>query len=207
MKLILFWIMTGDFDQDISNFSITALGTATESGNEIQSDNMKISAIQEPNGPGFISEYLQSDNGRVAIEIYNKGIADEAGYTLEIYQYNKIQNKKLVNSMPLYPMQPNMPYIIIDNIFYDFFDITNAPYYNEEATLSGNGIVNVAFVLKKNGVVVDAIGDPNGTAPILSQNGTMVRKKNFAGGMPSYQPYQWSLYPNGTYQYIGSHTP
>ena len=208
-----------DFDEDIPNFSITAKASALKSGEEITTDNIPITAIKEPTTPVlFISEYLQGLNGNRAIELYyaGAGAGELRGYELEVHKYDKITHQNSTTKLIINVVQSGItwiPYIIVDWIFYDFFDITNSPYYNAETQLSfnekWNPITVTALVLKRNGEVVDVLGDPNSVKPILPEDKdeTVIRKRSYIGGSSTYMKYQWKKYDKDVYQYIGKHTP
>ncbi|MDQ1144220.1 VCBS repeat-containing protein [Bacillus sp. SORGH_AS 510] len=170
-----------DFDYDIPDFSVTAKDTATLKGKAVTSNNMTIKAsVDAPSA--FISEYLQGSTfDRSAIEVYYPGDGTSnpvTGLKLEVHQWDVAKGQKKVWSLPFLPVTPNMPYIVINSTFYDFFDITNNWYYNDEAFIAMPGLINNAFVLKKDGKVIDTVGNPfvDGPAPILPNGGTMVRK-------------------------------
>jgi hypothetical protein len=169
---------------------------------------------QRPQVAGmFISEYLQGPNDRVAIEIYNNtGInytdPNNTPYTLEVYQWVPATNKMRVVTSPI-SAYTGMVNIAIDAVFYDFFDISTAQYYNEELNIYG--ATTNAVVLKKNGQIVDVLGDPNfvGSKPIIADGNTMVRKKGIIGGYNVYYSKEWDVYNQNTtniYQYIGGHS-
>ncbi|WML58936.1 tandem-95 repeat protein [Neobacillus sp. PS2-9] len=201
-----------DFDYDITDFSVTAKDTATLKGKAVTSNNMTIKASVDAQS-AFISEYLQGSTiDRSAIEIYYTGDGTSnpvTGLQLEVHQWDVAKGQKKVWSLPLNPVTPNMPYIVINSIFYDFFDITNNWYYNDEAFIAMPGLINNAFVLKKDGKVIDTVGNPfvNGPEAILPNGGTMVRKMGIRDGLSPYDKNQWALYPVDTFQYIGNHTP
>ncbi len=112
-------------------------------------------------------------------------------------------------SLPFLPFYPGQPYIILNSTFYDFFDLTTAPYYNEEAHFSLDGYVLNALVLKKNGVIVDVLGDPSATVakPILPSGGTLVRKSGTPFGSPVSAISEWDAYPKDSFQFLGRHQP
>jgi len=207
-----------DFDQDISNFSVTIKGSSLSGGQDVTTDNLMIKAINESNAPtAFISEYLYGDNGNIAIELSNvDDVFARKGnnYTLELYQWNKSLNKKTITSVDLFENADTgylaaNPYIIIDKMAYSIFDDIPLAYYNEEAELSNN-VTNLAFVLKRDGQVVDVLGDMNAassTSPaIISSKGkTMIRKPGFYGGSTTYYQYQWKTINTDIYKYLGNH--
>ncbi|PWK14902.1 S-layer homology domain-containing protein [Tumebacillus permanentifrigoris] len=160
----------------------------------------------------FFSEYLDGGDGRIAIELFYKGDGDPAhkaeGYEIEVHQYMKATNSMNVWTRAIFPTWPNMPYIFIDSIFYDAFDITNITYYNDELSLYNPQSFNtVALVLKKNGQVVDVLGDPNSHNQFLPNGGTIIRKQGIFTGSQAFGLYgEWNLFPKDTYQFLGRHT-
>ncbi|OKL36434.1 hypothetical protein BLL40_10015 [Domibacillus mangrovi] len=166
--------------------------------------------MAQSGSPFLFSEYLDGGDGRIALEIYNSSYEWAEGYELEMHRYVTATNQRNVTRIPLFNSGPSMTYILINSTFYDFFDITNAYYYNDEMFVYGNGVFPVAFVLKKNGQVMDVIGDPTGTGPtpIFTNGGTIIRKQGIVTGSQSYQLQgEWDRYPSGAFQYIGRHTP
>jgi VCBS repeat-containing protein len=200
-----------DFDANITNFSITAKESGTQSGKSITTNPMEISAEVEVL-TAYFSEYLLGSNNRSALEVYlpTTGNPDEMGkgYTIETHLWMKNTNTKKVSTLPMLPFYQNMTYNVIDPTFYDLFDLTSAYYYNEEFPLAGDGFVLNALVLKKDGKIVDVIGDPNSNAakPILPNGGTLVQKSGKFHGSTKFVNNDWSLYPKDSYQFYGRHT-
>lgn len=160
----------------------------------------------------FFSDYADGAGSQNVLQLSYTGDGtgqDATGYELEVHKYNASTNQMSVTTQPIVRVTPGMPYILIDNTFYDFFDIVNTWYYNDEIDMSINGYVT-AFVLKKNGQVVDVLGnpDPNNRSPILAETGTIVRKQGIYTGSQSFNLVgEWDLYPTGSFQTIGHHTP
>ncbi|MFS0774849.1 Ig-like domain-containing protein [Neobacillus sp. 3P2-tot-E-2] len=199
-----------DFDFDINDFSVTTKESATVKGKVITSSSMVIKASTDA-PTAIISEYLQGSSvNRSGIEIFYTGTGSEtapvAGFQLELHQWQVATGQKKVTSMPI-SIWPNMPYLIINTTFYDAFDIMNIGYYNDETFITQTGFINNAFVLKKDGLVIDTVGDPfnNGPKPILPNGGTMVRNKGIKDGLSLYNPIQWTFYPVDSLQFFGRH--
>ncbi|MEJ3717819.1 S-layer homology domain-containing protein [Paenibacillus polymyxa] len=198
------WTWNGDISQYY--WVIGANGSATV-----------FQVIANPQGPEdlYFSQYLSLDKTRTAIELFYNPVGDtskpieNAGYSLEIHQYNLATNTPKVWSQPINSFWKGMPYIYIDSIFYDFFDIVPVAYYNEEIMLSeSDKNVTTGYVLKKNGVTIDVLGDPDGKTQFMPNNGTIIRKSGIKSGSSFYNlPGEWNSYPNGTLQYFGHHTP
>ncbi|MED1949563.1 immunoglobulin-like domain-containing protein [Brevibacillus centrosporus] len=160
----------------------------------------------------FFSEYVDGTDARNALQLYYKGTDPNlfvTGYELEVHKYMTDKNQMNVWTVPINQVKHNTVYIYIDNIFYDYFDVVNAWYYNEEIDMSINGYVT-AFVLKKNGQVVDVLGnpDPSNRSPILEKTGTIVRKQGIYTGSQSFNLVgEWDVYPTDSFQFLGNHQP
>ncbi|PPQ48255.1 hypothetical protein C5G87_14090 [Paenibacillus peoriae] len=161
----------------------------------------------------YFSQYVDGGDGRIVLQLHYNGNGDPShradGYSLEFHQWMKKTNQMKVTTLPINPLYPAMPYIIIDSIFYDFMDITNAWYFNDEGDFYNPSEFNtVAYVLKYQGQVVDVLGNPNSHEQFIPQGGTFVRKSGISYGSSAYnQPDEWNVFPKGTYQYVGIHTP
>ncbi|OMD99261.1 hypothetical protein BSK64_26140 [Paenibacillus odorifer] len=191
----------------------TSPGTVWIVGSDGKAVVLSISVASQGNSELFFSEYLDGGDGRIAVELYYKGNGNSAGkaegYTLEVHQFMKATQTKQVYSRPLFPVSVAMPYMFIDSTFGDAFDLMNISYYNDELSLYNPKTYNItALVLKKNGQIVDVLGDPTSTQQFLSTGGTIVRKSGIYTGSQQYSlEGEWNQYPKGTYQYFGSHTP
>ncbi|AWB45549.1 RTX toxin [Paenibacillus sp. CAA11] len=172
--------------------------------------------IPGPQGPEdlYFSQYVSLDQTRTAIELFYNPVGDtskpieNAGYSLEVHQYNLNTNTPKVWSLPLNTFYKGMPYIFIDSTFYDYFDITPASYYNDEMMLlESNTNVTTGYVLKKNGVTIDVLGDPDGKTQFMPYGGTIIRKSGIWSGTSIFSPAgEWNSYPVGTLQFISHHT-
>ncbi|MFB9327021.1 hypothetical protein ACFFSY_13920 [Paenibacillus aurantiacus] len=57
-------------------------------------------------------------------------------------------------------------------------------------------------------MIVDMLGDPNAKTQFLPNGGTLVRKAGIYNGSTAYsQNGEYTLYPKGSYQFMGNHTP
>ncbi|MGX6444048.1 Ig-like domain-containing protein [Neobacillus sp. K501] len=186
-----------DFDIDIPDFTVTAKPTATVKGLGVTSGPLEIKASIDAPTP-FISEFLQgSDPTRSGLELYAP-YSMAAGLTVDLHQWDPATNKKIISTATIIPNPNNSLYILIGAAFYDYFDITNNTYYNNDELFIGIfGRITNAYVLKQNGNVIDTVGDPlyNGPKPILPNGGTMVRKPGTNDGLSTYNNKQWIAYP------------
>ncbi|MEK4196998.1 S-layer homology domain-containing protein [Paenibacillus sp. FSL L8-0323] len=191
----------------------TSPGTVWIEGSDGKAVVLSISVASQGTSELFFSEYLDGGDGRIAVELYYKGNGNPAGkaegYTLEVHQFMKATQTKQVYSRPLFPVSVAMPYMFIDSTFGDAFDLMNISYYNDELSLYNPKTYNItALVLKKNGQIVDVLGDPTSNQQFLSTGGTIVRKSGIYTGSQQYSlEGEWNQYPKGSYQYFGSHTP
>ncbi|WP_160496572.1 S-layer homology domain-containing protein [Paenibacillus dendrobii] len=161
----------------------------------------------------FFSEYLDGGDGRIAFELFRndaKGSIDlGTGYEIEVHEWMKKTNQQKIVSFPMQKILFN-PVIFIDAIFYDVFDLTDITYYNyDDLFLYDPSNFNVtAIVLKKDGKVIDVLGDPNSKEQFLPLGGTIIRKSGVYSGSMAFSQYgEWDTYPKGSYQFLGSHTP
>ncbi|WP_310830298.1 Ig-like domain-containing protein [Paenibacillus pedocola] len=174
-----------------------------------------LSITVSPQGSGelFFSEYLDGGDGRIAVELYYKNtgtpIASPQGYTIEVYRYMKNTQTITSTSQTINTQWPTMsPYLFINDIFYDAFDIMNIWYYNDELSLYNPSSYDVvAIVLKKNGQIVDMLGNPASNQKFLSSGGTIIRKPGIYTGSGQFSlEGEWNVFPKGTYQYFGTHS-
>ncbi|WP_437829347.1 tandem-95 repeat protein [Niallia taxi] len=190
-----------DFDTKFSNFTVTIKGTALEKGNDLTSNSLEFVPSADAPTP-IITEYLHGGDGRSAIEIYSPTPTTEP-YKLKIYSLDKGVRKTSEIALRLQYADVN-PFLIIDSIFYEYFDIVpNVMYYNEEATLDrGTNIVNALQIIAPNGTVVDTLGDPASSTPIVTGSVTMVRNTDIKDGIDRYVPSQWNTYTSDIYNHF-----
>ncbi|NQX68587.1 Ig-like domain-containing protein [Paenibacillus alba] len=186
------------FSGDITNFSVTAKASALTKGVAATSNSMTITAVPQTLNP-FFSEYLDGGDGRIALAIYYPGNgqpSDNAiGYEVEVQQYMKAAKSIRSNSRSLFPISPTMPFIMIDTIFYDAFDLLNITYFNDDIRMyDPSTYVTTALLLKKNGQVIDVLGTPNATSAtsILPGGGILTRKSGTKGGMTTFALNHWA---------------
>ncbi|WCN37308.1 S-layer homology domain-containing protein [Aneurinibacillus uraniidurans] len=162
----------------------------------------------------YFSQYMDLGNGRTAIQLFYNPVGDTSqkvsGYELEVHQYKLKTGQESSYTKALFPLWKGMPYLFIDRIFYDLFDIAPAvTYFNDELAMYdlGNDVVTTGFVLKKNGVVIDVLGDPTSHSQFMPNGGTIIRKSGIHAGSGSFNLYgEWNIFPS-TPQYLGGHTP
>ncbi|MET3291754.1 UNVERIFIED_CONTAM: hypothetical protein ABID98_004324 [Brevibacillus sp. OAP136] len=159
----------------------------------------------------FFSQYVDMGDGRIALELFDQGDGNpghkSTGYSIEVNQYSKKTKSTRVLTRNLFDNFPNTPYIFINSIFYDFFDVMPATYFNDEVDLYGvSDYVTTSIVLKKDGRIVDVLGDLDSNEMFMPDGGTIIRKRGIYTGSQSMSLYgEWDIYPKGTIQYFGNH--
>lgn len=200
---------------NLTEYYVTMEAGAFTSSDGLQSPAMSANTdwsfrtIEEIPGPYF-SQYLDAGDGRIAVELYNTSSQEATGYSVVVYKYVKSTHQVSTTTVPILKIIPGMPFIYLDTIFYDAFDIMNIWYYNDQLDLYNPASFSVtALVLKDgSGKVIDVLGDPTATTdnPFMPTGGTIIRKPQTYGGSPKYQIGQWNSFPKGTLQYFGTHT-
>ncbi|MED3961543.1 tandem-95 repeat protein, partial [Niallia taxi] len=187
-----------DFDTKFSNFTVTIKGTALEKGNDLTSNSLEFVPSTDAPTP-IITEYLHGGDGRSAVEIFSPAPTSEQ-YKLKVYStHNGVKSS---SEIALY-LQSN-PNLTIGRIFYDYFDVVPFWYYNQETVLDeGTNIVNALQIIAPNGSVVDTLGDPSSSTPIVTGSVTMVRNTDIKDGIDRYVPSQWSTYTSDIYNHFG----
>jgi len=181
-----------DYDTNFSDFTVTIKGTGLVKGKDLTSNSLEFVASADAPTP-FISEYLHGPDGRSAIEIYNPQQV-VGNYKLKVYTL--VNGVRQTMEMPINFNEATRysPFLIINSIFYDAMDIMNIWYYNEELYFDKAGsIVNALQLIDPSGNVVDTVGDPVSSSPILSGNATMVRNAGINDGIDRYVPGQWKI--------------
>ncbi|WP_339258978.1 S-layer homology domain-containing protein [Paenibacillus sp. FSL R5-0713] len=161
----------------------------------------------------FFSQYADAGDGRSVVQLYYTGDGDPShkatGYQLEVHQWMKKTSTMKVTTRNISDVTSGLPYLNINYTFYDFFDITSAWYYNDELELYNPNEYNVvAFVLRKDGRIVDVLGDPTSHDQIMPAGGTFIRKRGIYTGSQQFSlTGEWNEFPKGTLQYVDKHTP
>ncbi|MFD0715528.1 Ig-like domain-containing protein [Paenibacillus sp. GCM10027626] len=160
----------------------------------------------------YFSQYMDMGSGRTAIQLFHNAVGDTtsiSGYELEVHQYKPNSGQKTSYTRTLLSLSKGVPYLFIDRLFTDLFAITNVTYYNDELKLYDNGnTVTTGFVLKKDGVTIDVLGDPGSNTQFMPNGGTIIRKSGIRAGSDMFSLYgEWNSFPAGTVQYLAGHTP
>lgn len=182
-------------------------------GNDGRAVVVKVNSLPQGSPELFFSQYMDAGDGRSVVQLYYTGDGNPShkatGYQVDVYQWMKKTSTMKVTTKNVFDVIPGMPYININYIFYDFFDITSATYYNDELELYNPNEYNVvALVLKKDGRIVDVLGDPSSHDQFMPAGGTFIRKRGIYTGSQQFSlTGEWNELPKGTLQYVGKHTP
>lgn len=182
-------------------------------GNDGRAVVVQVNSLAQGSPELFFSQYMDAGDGRSVVQLYYTGDADPSqkatGYQVDVYQWMKKTSTMKVTTKNVFDVYPNIAYIYINTIFYDFFDITNAAYYNDELDLYNPNEYNVvALILKKDGRIVDVLGDPTSHDQFMPAGGTFIRKRGIYTGSQQFSlTGEWNEFPKGTLQYVGNHTP
>jgi len=166
----------------------------------------------------IIGAYTDDVGNRTAITLYYggpSGTHSGTDYVVDVVMRNQsgaiVTTTSAVDGLgkytPIYGPWAGAAITVIDPEFYDLMDVTNAPHYSGEVQMSNGDATPdvIAIILKKGNVVVDVLGDPNGTTPLLSKPGVMVRNSNFDAPQNGYLASDWNVLPP-TFQYVGYYT-
>ncbi|POZ54303.1 hypothetical protein LYSIN_04174 [Lysinibacillus sphaericus] len=180
-----------------------AIGSSTitvtaKDGNGGQVSTTFIVAIEAPTL--FISDFLQGGNGRDVIQLSNPKLEDAFGYEIVLHQYNPTTSTRNVERVEMFSSNI-ASYVVINELFYDFFDLTNATYYNTEFHVA-NGSYIVAIALERNGQIVDLLGDPTSTTALLPNDGGLARYSRFQSGSSIFESSEWRQLQPGDYSTI-----
>ncbi|WP_158299214.1 Ig-like domain-containing protein [Paenibacillus antri] len=202
-----------DFDVDYNGVTITALASAFENGTESATSNtFAVQPVIEPNSLIVSEVFVGSSNDRFAIELYSP--VELTGYQIEVYQYVPNPSRIEVSALTAPTINANRTYHIINSLFYDFMDLFDYRMsfiygYNLEVPSTWADATLNAIVVKKDGQVVDMVGDPTATGPrpIVEMNKTKVRRADVPGGSNVYRPNQWITYSSAQLlEQYGKHT-
>ncbi len=173
-----------------------------------------LNVIVEPQGSEnlYFSQYMDLGNGRTALQLFHNVVGGTpqqiSGYELEVHQYKVQTGTKTSSTYPLFSFLTGTPYLFIDQTFYDLFDMTNVMSFNDELAMYDQGkTLTTGFVLKKGGVVIDVLGDPNANTQFMPNGGTIIRKSGIRVGSSAFRLHgEWNNFPVGTFQYLATHT-
>ncbi len=155
----------------------------------------------------YFSQYVEGSNGRIVLLMNTSSATSKnKDYNLTFYKWMKQTNTVSSFTLPLLydGTSQGMNYIVINSTFYDFFDITNAAYYNDEVMIYSPADYNLTgVVLKRGNTVLDIIGDPTSQMEIMPNGGTILRKDGIGYGSNQFNlSYEWNKYPKDTYMFV-----
>ncbi|MCG7377865.1 S-layer homology domain-containing protein [Paenibacillus sp. ACRSA] len=191
---LLFWIIGNDGRAVVVQVNSTAQGTP-----EL-----------------FFSQYVDAGAEKVVVQVHYTGGGDPSlkasGYQLEVHQWMNQTSTKRIVTKNLFDIYANVPGVYVNETYYDFMDETHFGYINDFLSLynplNPNEYNVVALVLKKDGRVVDVLGDPDSHDRFMPAGGTIVRKGGIYTGSQQFSlTGEWNEFPKGTIQYIGYHNP
>ncbi len=160
----------------------------------------------------FISEYVEGNSNNKALEIYNPSpvAINLEGYHMETWNNGATQptNTQLLEGV----IEPNDVFVIMNALatpeLYQAADIES-----QVTWFNGNDVI----VLYHEGVIIDQMGEfgPDPGSPFTVDGGagemaeyTLVRKSNVSQGSSDWEvgQYQWDVYPQDTFDFIGYHS-
>lgn len=160
----------------------------------------------------FISEYVEGNSNNKAIELYNPSpvAINLEGYTMETWNNGATEatNTQILEGV----IEPNGVFVIMNALaapeLYSAADIES-----QVTWFNGNDVI----VLYHDGVMIDVMGEfgPDLGSPFTVDGGagemaefTLVRKANVSQGTTDWEvgQYQWDVYPQDTFDFIGYHS-
>lgn len=184
-----------------------SLGTSiiTITADDGKGGQVSTSFIASVDAPGFfISDFVQNGEYNDVLEIYNATMVPLSNYKVEIQQYNLIFKQHTVQTLNIPLIHPNTNFVVIHSYFYDFFDMTVSPYFNEEFVFRDATKITVSITLKdSNGNVIDMLGARDSSVSILQSSGGYIRDKRLQSGTSNFNHSEWLLLPKDDYSTIG----
>lgn len=160
----------------------------------------------------YISEYVEGNSNNKAIELYNPSpvAINLEGYHMETWNNGATEatNTQLLEGM----IEPNDVFVIMN--FLAAPELYQAADIESQVTwFNGNDVI----VLYHDGVIIDQMGEfgPDPGLPFTVDGGagemaeyTLVRKSNVSQGSTDWEvgQYQWDVYPQDTFDFIGYHS-
>ena len=158
----------------------------------------------------FFSEYGEGGSNNKWLEIYNgTGAAiDLSAYSVELYSNGA---STPTNTLTFAPGT-----MLADGDVYVIYNSSSVAAIIAEGDVSSNVTFfngDDAVALLKGTTVIDVIGvigtDPGSSWTVgtgSTVNYTLVRKSTVLGPVTTFDPAEWDVYPQDTFDYIGSHT-
>ena len=161
----------------------------------------------------FISEYVEGSSNNKAIELYNPTDAalDLTGYMVHIYSNGSPTASKSFDLTGI-TLGAGETFVIVTDTFEGTgtYDEVQA-YADGDAVVFFNG--DDALAITKNGEIIDVFGiigeDPGSNWSVgdgFTNEYTLVRKPGVTSGSTVWDPTEWIVYPQNTFDNLGSHT-
>ncbi|WP_338541734.1 S-layer homology domain-containing protein [Paenibacillus tundrae] len=185
-------------------------------GNDGRAVVVQVNSTTQGTPELFFSQYVDAGAEKVVVQVHYTGGGDPSlkasGYQLEVHQWMNQTSTKSIVTKNLFDINANVPGVYVNETYYDFMDETHFGYVNDFLYLynpiNPNEYNVVALVLKKDGRVVDVLGDPDSHDRFMPAGGTIVRKGGIYTGSQQFSlTGEWNEFPKGTIQYIGYHNP
>jgi endonuclease I len=185
------YVKAKDAANNISDASVTVVGTTTDSGSPGTSTEL------------FFTEYIEGSSNNKALEIGN---FTDSTIDLTSYSIQKVSNGSgsWIDEYNLSgSLNPNDVFVIANGSA--VADITNtADVTVGGSPLNFNG--NDAIGLFKNGTLIDLIGNPNSSAD-FAKDVTLRRKAEITNPNTTFDLVgEWDSYPQDTFDGLGNHT-
>lgn len=200
-------VVTANLDGTSLKITQLSLGTSiiTITADDGKGGQVSTSFIVSVDAPGlFISDFVQNGEYNDVLEIYNATMVPLLNYKVEIQQYNLIFKQHTVQTLDIPLIHANTNFVVIHSYFYDFFDMTVSPYFNEEFVFRDATKITVSITLKdSNGNVIDMLGARDSSVSILQSSGGYIRDKRLQSGTSNFNHSEWLLLPKDDYSTIG----
>ena len=158
----------------------------------------------------FISEYIEGSGSNKAIEIYNGTGAevDLSNYSFKLYSNGSSESNQGYTLSGT--LADGETYVTVNNAA-DQALLDIADYSGGYPDIVANYNGNDAIELLKNGTVIDVFGevgvDTVWTVDTGStEDNTLVRKASVTGPTTTWDPAEWDVYPQDTFEHLDSHT-
>jgi hypothetical protein len=163
----------------------------------------------------FFSEYIEGSSNNKAIEIYNPTDADIVldGYVINYYNNGSSTVTKSFDLAGITLVAGDVYVICTDSYEGPAVCDEIQSYGDEDSVVFFNG--DDAMELMKDGVAIDVIGEvgqegEDGTLWTVgtgaTQEYTLVRAPSVYTPNEIFMPSEWVVYPQNTFDYLGSHT-
>ncbi|MCF7814077.1 MAG: lamin tail domain-containing protein [Candidatus Cloacimonetes bacterium] len=147
----------------------------------------------------FISEYIEGSSYNKAIEIFNG-----TGSDVDLSEYSL---EKDANGAGSWSSSYDYSGTLADGEVFVLANSQADPTILNVADDTDDGVINFngndAVRLLKNGTPIDMFGDLSGND--FAANVTLVRNPDVASPVTTWNPDEWTEYPQNTFTYLGTH--